>query len=289
MKNFIDLITKFMGAVICLWGMTLLTLQTLGSAPAVNTTGVSPWVFCSVLGIGAALLGVKMVANLFPGQGISQPDVQVMPTMVATDKTPDPMGGAVDDQKRNMRDLFVPSIGMYWFWLKMLVGALILGLIGFYIMGLNQELKIERQKVGVLTSQEMPKGVQYRVTTSNGKVRIVDQKGNIKVVKQSRGRDTVVDIDEKGNVISKKSEWMPYGVILPHAAIIATPKTISPGIGVQVLRSDALQAGVNIDMSLDSVGVSLTKDVLDNSMVGAFYGYDKTLNGTWGVKMGIYF
>jgi len=251
--------------------MGLLTAQASGLIPPTTASGVSPWAFVVALAIAAGcVLGKKVIDIAIPTVGVGG----------AGDDSVKGQGGAVDDSVKSAAwDLIKKSI-------VVILIACSLGYIGY----LKYQLYREGKKIELLVEEEMPENAKYKVEVKKNKVIIRDKSGKKVEIDKPRGKDLEAIIDEDGNIVYNKfNAWMPYFTAIPHFSVIATPKQIDPAISVQVVRSEAAKVGINVDVGLEHLGGSITRDILDNSNLGLFYGFDHDGKGVAGLKFGIYF
>lgn len=285
MDKLIAAFIKLVGTIVSLWAMVLLTLQTMGVAPTVGVSGVSPWVLVVALAIGAGLvLGKKVIDMTMPSIGVGG-DISDSIMAAPPARGSNGMGGAIDDYLK-------PKVDFAVRYLKIIVAVvLIVGVVG-YVGSLKWQLLKEKQKVSLLTEGKVPADVKSRVIVKKDKTLVYNDDGTVTEIKAPRGgKDFTVDVRKDGSVKRDKlNEWLPYFTAIPHISVLANTKgQIEPTLGIQVVRSEATALGVNVDIGANVLAASLTKDILDNSNVGLYYGVDKNGDTAYGFKFGIYF
>lgn len=245
--------------------------------------------------VGGGFLGIKSLGHI--AQALAQaaggcPEDRVTPKNDITGPTDTRlagMGGITSDVLKT-------PINALFNYGKVVVGIFLLIAIvfggGSYIWRLNHKLTVAEQKLE-LTQVSMPDGVDIRASANRNNTTITykDRQGRVKqlVVPHPKGSQPIVREVKDGEVkVNAIKELMPRVVVIPHFTAVVGPE-IDAGVGVTVLRSEPLGVNGNVDVMIKSIGVSLTKDILDNSQLGLFYGFDYQGKNRIGIKYGVNF
>ena len=108
----------------------------------------------------------------------------------------------------------------------------------------------------------------------------------------SRGTEMLLEAGEDNQIriVSMPGVW-PIIVYLPQLGLSLTNK-LEPLLGVQLLRSEAIQLGAALNITPSYVSISLERDLsgnLSNSVLGLQYGLDSQGYTKWALKFALYF
>jgi len=134
----------------------------------------------------------------------------------------------------------------------------------------------------------LPENAISRVTVAKEGISIEEKKGTIHKIPLPKTDKVIVITDKDGSVSIEKSSWMPELVCLPQMGI-SLSRTLEPQLGLQFLRSEPFGLGVSLGITPTILSLNLDKDVLSNSYIGLFVGYDKDLHNTIGFRFGLFF
>jgi hypothetical protein len=112
----------------------------------------------------------------------------------------------------------------------------------------------------------LPPRTQAIVQITKGKVIATDKK-QTRIVNIPKFGEIIVKVTDKGEVVLCSTGWMPQLGIRPYLGMAYTGK-IEPLLGAQVVRIEPLQVGIGVDMTPSLIGVSLSRDLTQNSLVG---------------------
>lgn len=116
----------------------------------------------------------------------------------------------------------------------------------------------------------LPPKTQAIVQITKGKVIATDKK-QTRIVNIPKFEEIVVKVTDKGEVVlSSTGTWLGLGM-RPHLGIAYTGK-VEPVVGLQWMRLEKLELGTSVVLTPSFLGVSLDKDVTDNSQLGLGIG-----------------
>ncbi len=247
------------------WVLTLLSVQVMGVVK-----GIPSWIYCILLGICGSMIIGKQLLNM------AMPSVAIGGGLEAA-TTGEAMGGALEGNKRN------------WFRsLKRLVTIAVIAvllIVSSYFYYQTKDLEI---KYGLIT-EELDEDIAVRIIEGKNKTTYLRAGERPVIIPKTRGRSRNIDVTKDGKVVYDKiGGLIPQSVMLPQLGAVMTSKGLSPTLGAQLLRSEDLALGLNAFLSIDKIGGSITKDVLDNSALGLSYSLDENANKSIGGHFIVY-
>ena len=136
--------------------------------------------------------------------------------------------------------------------------------------------------------KRLPKGTAATVTVNRSKVISQDSKNNIKVIPIPKFGELKFIVTDKGEVVLKSTGWMPQLGTRPYLGIAYTGK-IEPLVGIQVMRLEPIGLGVSFDMTPSLIGISLSKDIFDNTLLGIGTGICSEMTQKYYLFLGVAF
>lgn len=151
--------------------------------------------------------------------------------------------------------------------------CVLLGVIGYQAMTLRQT----REKL--YSAEELPQDVSVRVQ-EKGRQLVVRTQKDTKVLTKPRMGEAKIDVKDDGTIVAS-NPWVSVGAV-PNIGVVYHGE-LEPSIGIQIVRQEDMGLGLGVDATPTMVGISLSKDVWDNSAVGIFYAKDSV-----GVKFSLF-
>jgi len=239
------------------------------------------WLWAAI--IGGVFFGIKALASIAQsmvngaiGGSLDQP----RPIHVAEpESSATPMGGAFE--RIPLLKGVAIKIGSA---LLIMILLVLIGSVGY----LYYSKRVLQVKYGLI-STDIEKGAT-RVVRKGNKTTIYRQGKSPVVLNNSRGSEQTFEVMENGDLrLNKVLDLIPKIVFIPNLGVVATPKRVEPVVGAQIVRSEDLGLGVNAIAGLESMGASITKDILNNTMVGISYTVDSSMQPVIGVHLGVFF
>jgi hypothetical protein len=271
----------FWGNIIIVFGMTMCFI-----------TKDPVWLWAVV--IGGIFFGIKALAGLAQNyaasisqMGGAREEISYPSSICkkpSNEEVGPAMGGFIEDVAKK-------KLGLLWLSTKTIIVVIAVALVGSYVGYLQYQLHREQTKVELLSpTKQIPKNASHVIKVTKKGLNITDTQGKVTTIKKVRGRDQSFTVDKSGEIkYDRVSNYMPFLTVIPHVDLVVTPKSPDMALGLQVVRSEELGIGLNALVGAQSLGVSASKDILDNSLAGVSYTWDNEGVGRVGLSFGVYF
>jgi len=124
--------------------------------------------------------------------------------------------------------------------------------------------------------EALPRGASATIKVSPTQVR-VNTGTKISTIKVPKFGEANIKVTPKGEVIAESTSYWPTTGTRVHMGVAYSGR-VEPLVGVQLVRIEPLEVGVSVDATPSMIGVSLSKDVLSNSLAGLGIGIDYEAN-----------